>query len=397
MPPNPIELLFAPEELAQNEARKRAMLELFMSGEAILVIGAGCSSRLGYPTWTQLLAELTRLARQIAADSGLNFTVDSALERDDPLVYARVIKAWIQKSTGRLDRYYGLLWQQFKDKPIDAFHELLVKLPSRGILTTNYDPSLDIALMKVDRPLTDSYLVIEDDCASRVSEFLTSLNKGTSVPRRIAHLHGRFDRPKSIILTDGDYIEKYRSRLSDEQRHSIRDLLRDGLGGQQPIVVDALIDQLESAVPPWSLHRKLLWSLLATRRVVFVGFSLSDPYLGQMLALVTDDLRRWEEAIHFAIMPLSVQETASTKLRAQQLQRNYAVGVVFYEDREGQPHFGLESLIDQIAIACDVNSDQQVVVPSIPSTVSPATATPGPAWLQRINSIMKRRAMKDAN
>ena len=37
----------------------------------------------------------------------------------------------------------------------------------------------------------------------------------------------------------------------------------------------------------WTLHRKLLWAVLATRRVVFIGFSMEDPYFDNMLETVS--------------------------------------------------------------------------------------------------------------
>jgi hypothetical protein len=400
MPLEPVATpLFTPEELAQNEIRKRAMVDLFVSEETVLVIGAGCSVRLKYPTWPALLSKLAALAAEVANDHGAEFHPDETHVREDPLRYAGWIKAFIQRCDVKLDKYYGFLSGEFGEKEIDPFHRLLVKIPSRGILTTNYDPSLDLALMTTDRSMmtADRALVIEDDSARRVSEFLASLNRDSGIPRRIAHLHGRYDRPKSIILTEADYVDKYHSRLNDAQRGAIRDVFRDGMAGQQAVSVDGLIDQLESAVPPWSLHRKLLWSILATRRVVFIGFSLNDPYLGQMLALVADDLWRWKEAHHFAIMALSEVGTTQTKLEAEQFRRKYAVGVVFYENREAQRHQGLDSLVEEIANACGVAAESKLEdQPASVGNSAPAPK-PGPEWVDRNNRIMKQRATNDAD
>ncbi|HEX4231242.1 MAG TPA: SIR2 family protein [Bryobacteraceae bacterium] len=297
--------LFTPAELAQNEKRKTAMVKLFVSQEPVLIIGSGCSVRLKYPTWPGLLANLTSLAQRVASDRGKEFR---PVEPDPPkslLRYADEIKRFINVCDGKLDRYYGFLSGEFGERPVDDFHRLLVKIPSRGILTTNYDPSLDLALIQTDRSTmtADRSLVLEDDSTRSVSDFLASLNRDSGVPRRIAHLHGRFHRPKSIILTASDYVDKYHSRFSVAQRETILDVLRNARVGPQAVSVEGLIEQLESGIPPWSLHRKLLWSILATRRVVFIGFSLNDPYLGQMLELVTNDLWRWHAG--WVIAPLN--------------------------------------------------------------------------------------------
>ena len=401
MPLDPVApQLFTPEESAQNEARKRAMMELFVSEEAVLVIGAGCSVRLQYPSWPALLEKLTALASEIAADRSAAFNPDATQARDYPLQYAGSIKTFIETCDGRLDKYYGLLSGEFKQRDVDSFHQQLVQIPARGILTTNYDPSLDVALEMTDRSTTtaDRFLIIEDDSARLVSEFLASLNRGSGIPRRIAHLHGRYNQPKGIILTDADYVDKYRSRLNGAQRTAIHDVFRDGASSQQQALsIAGLIEQLESAVPPWSLHRKLLWSILATRRVVFIGFSLSDPYLAQMLALVADDLWRWKEVHHFAIMALPDVDTTETKLQAEQFQRKYAVGVVFYENRAPQHHQGLTSLVEEIANACGVAAEPTLQVQPVAPGAPAAAPAPQPEWINRNNRIMKQRATKDAD
>lgn len=78
------------------------------------------------------------------------------------------------------------------------------------------------------------------------------MNRDTGVPRRIAHLNGRFDRPKNIILTASDYGDKYHSRFSAAERQSIRDVFLNGSVGPQAVSVEGLIDQVEWGVPPWA-------------------------------------------------------------------------------------------------------------------------------------------------
>jgi hypothetical protein len=97
--------LFSPKELAQNEIRKRAMVDLFLSEEAVLVIGAGCSVRLKYPTWEALLSKLAALAVEIADDHHVKFDLNETLAREAPLRCAGEIKAFINHCDGSLNRY----------------------------------------------------------------------------------------------------------------------------------------------------------------------------------------------------------------------------------------------------------------------------------------------------
>ena len=116
------------------------LIELVASGEAILIVGAGSSARVGHVTWDGLLEELEDLANRCG--TGLDQT-----RKDDPLEYAKDIKSHIEK-TDDIGKYYDLLDQLFKPKSpaYDEFHRLLIDLPFRGILTTNYDSVLEAAL-----------------------------------------------------------------------------------------------------------------------------------------------------------------------------------------------------------------------------------------------------------
>ena len=318
--------IFTPEERDENEERKRELIDLVASGEAVLIVGAGSSVRVGYVTWDGLIEALENLANQYS--DGLDQT-----RKGDPLAYAEDIKSHISETMNSLGRYYASLQNLFspKNPPFDDFHRKLVSLPFRGILTTNYDTVLEAALGALEpRSAYDNSLVIDENSAGQVNEFLMAMNNDKRMTRRIAHLHGRFNLPSSIILSIEDYYRAYGLRLPAD--HVQRD-------------------------PEWTLHRKLLWAVLATRRVVFVGFSMEDPYFDNMLETVSTDLWRWDKSIHFAIMSISPEGVESSKSNADRLKHEYGVGTVFYEDPDNS-HQGLEQIIDEIREAFRVRNQQ---------------------------------------
>ena len=168
--------IFTPEERDENEERKRELIELVASGEAILIVGAGSSARVGYVTWDRLMEELENLANRCGA------CLDQT-RKDDPLEYAEDIKSHIEK-TDDIGKYYDLLYELFQPNAqgYDEFHRLLVDLPVRGILTTNYDTVLETALIgkktEAERegkeiPFIDGIpLVIGQDPPRLIHEFL---------------------------------------------------------------------------------------------------------------------------------------------------------------------------------------------------------------------------------
>ena len=322
--------IFTPEERNENEERKRELIDLVASGEAVLIVGAGSSARLGYVTWNDLLEELEDLANRCGA--GLDQT-----RKGDKLAYAEDIKSHICNETGNLSRYYALLQNLFSPKqpPFEDFHRKLVSLPFRGILTTNYDAVLEAALGDIEpRFAYDNWLVIDENSAGRVHEFLMAMNNDKRITRRIAHLHGRFSPPSSIILSIEDYKDAY------------------GL--------DSTVEEDENKNES-KLRFRLLWAVLATRRVVFVGFSMDDPYLTMILKTVSEDLWTWNKSTHFAIMSISsidADDAEDSKNKSEILNSEYGVGTVFYEDPDDS-HQGLDRILDEIDEECRVRSQSE--------------------------------------
>ena len=343
--------LFTSEELKENEERKRELIELVASGEAVLIVGAGSSKGVEYPDWPELLKQLEQLAKKY----GDGFKQDEGKRENHPLEYAEDIKSHICKETGNLDRYYALLQELFgpKNPPFKDFHRKLVLLPFRGILTTNYDTVLEAALGNIE-PVSayDNSLVIDQSSVARVHEFLMAMNNDKRMTRRIAHLHGRFDISDRLILSIEDYRRAYRLNLTDGKNS----------------------EDYES-----ELRFKLLWAVLATRRVVFVGFSMNDPYLNKILQAVSNDLWRWDKSIHYTIMSISRRSTDESKERAKWLKREHGVSTVFYEDFDenlDDPHQGLEHIVAEMVERSGVESQPLIDERD---------------WLEQINQRMDRK------
>ena len=340
--------IFTPEEEKENNERKQELIELIASGEAILIVGAGSSRRVDYPDWPGLLQELENVANRW----GDGFKPDTVKCEDDPLAYAEDIKSYICEQKNGLKRYYASLEQlfEFKDSRCKDFHRRLVLLPFRGILTTNYDIVLEVALNEVGQPSTpDNSLVINKDSAGQVDKFLRGLSDA-GAPCRIAHLHGRYDYPQNIILSSNDYQKAY------------------GLAAYKDISELKFLgaNQVQRGTE-WTLHRKLLWAVLATRRVVFVGFSMEDPYFEKMLETVSEDLWRWDKSIHFAIMsisPNSVKDlkdsVKDSKDKAERLKNRYGVDTLFYEDSD-KSHLRLDHIVAEIAKKCGVEIQPTII------------------------------------
>jgi hypothetical protein len=162
-------------------------------------------------------------------------------------------------SAGRADEYYKLLDLTSVSMALrvqtSGSNRGLVSLGFCGLITTNFDPTLEQACIAEYSGTAGVHRCEPVDLRDRpylVYQFLRSL--GAS-PRheRVLHLHGFHSLPRRLILGARDYAEAYRHDSSTP---------------------DAALR---------TLPRKIIRTLLATRPVLFVGFSMTGSVLQQGL------------------------------------------------------------------------------------------------------------------
>jgi hypothetical protein len=299
---------------SQNEAQDReAMFQLIESGEAIAFVGAGLSKPL-YPTWSEFLQKLANKAVELTRKP---ISLGPGLSESDVLDYAEAIKRHFNDHAS-IDHYFAIFGTEFGPQAgrCTEQQKKLLRLPFKGFVTTNYEESLEQAAHDCGETRRDCSVVIKpDDDHHLVTRFLLGLDDKTQ-PRRIAHLHGIHSETRQIIFTRSEYEHAYGTS-------------RDG---------------------SWTLHRKLLWALLATRRLVFIGTSLDDPYLNELLGMVAADLWKWGQPIHYLVSPLdqhSIARQESDRARFNE----YGISVVYFENFDGT-YRGLDQLINEAVARC---------------------------------------------
>src|SRR2546428_14070193 len=243
------------------------LLSLLRSRQAILLVGAGSSKLAGYPLWPELIEIMRhRLTPQLSKPDGADLPS-----------FADVIRNQLI-SEDRLPEYHKFLDRQFTPQPSckhQPFHQALIQLGFSGIVTTNYDLILEDAIGETCS--STAYFRCEpiDLCEPRryrVLDFLRSIGPSNE-HRYVLHLHGLYRSPDCLILTRRDYETRYgQLRNADGRR----------------VALD-------------TLHRKVIWTLLATHSVVFVGFSLQDEFFVDILELVKEDFQVFSDPVHFAI------------------------------------------------------------------------------------------------
>jgi hypothetical protein len=210
-----------------DAARHPALVDSLLAGECVLFVGAGLSRGAGLPDWNQLIDRL--IADLKIAPGG----------RHDHLDLAQ----WYREHFGAAS-LANVISRTFSDatcRPLPTLaHYLLMSLPARHVITTNYDDLLERALAAVKR-----YPV-------KVAQQCDVPRTGQAGGVFVVKLHGDVSSPDEIVLSRDDYDEFFERR------------------------------------PAMAL---LLESLLLNQTFFFVGYGLRDPNFRQIFARIARMLR----------------------------------------------------------------------------------------------------------
>lgn len=280
-----------------------SLVDAIASGQAIAVVGAGSSCRVGLPGWNALLGELSQRARKQCPNRAND--LDSLDSSGDALLRAQEY----QKILGR-DLVRQIIVDIYTQipRPCEDFHKNLIRLPFSNYLTGNYDLTLERAYSAV---VGGSPRSIGFHDVPAVDDFTNSLTSGRQ-PRTIAHYHGSVDHPEGIVLTLEDYDDFYRGSRVAEIAFS---------------------------------------SIFQTCRCVFIGCGLSSEDLGP-LRLVTAVMGS-DAPKHFAILEQPEPDKAFTLRRS--LANRYRIEPVYYP--KSTDHAAFAPFIEKLLV--DVQNARQ--------------------------------------
>ena len=355
-----------PEQTVDNERLITELTQLIGSGEAIAFVGAGTSVAAGYDSWDNLLSKLQEVA--LTADAGCNALAlgQTRLSR------AQALRECIRRRQGP-EAYENALGHLFRKKPVlTELHRQLVTLPFRGFVTTNYDSVLELAIDGTGIAKERCVPIAVYHASGKLLAGAVRSMTGSQLTSHVIHLHGHMDHPSTMVLCADEYAEAY-------------GLLPEGSS--------------EAGRPPQTRLWTLLTALLTTRRLVFVGFSLDDEYFASVLSRVTETLWEWDEAIHYAVMPISTQNSAKLRVLAAALKHRMGIETVFYEIHNGT-HDELRLLINRIHSAVSPSHRPADLI----ARVAPEhAATVGPeaeellAWARKTSAESRSRIEDSEN
>jgi predicted nucleotidyltransferase len=267
----------------------------YQSGNLVFFLGAGASKAFQsqFPSWSQLLKDLLA-ETQIEGNEGSE--IRKLIEKGEYLLAAEALKRFaIVDRVNRDDaidrKVSDILERKVADgDPILQLGVLDFETP---IVTTNYDMILEKVLRQHDLDKVDVFTFENDEQIS------ARLDPTKAQSQYVFKLHGSASATHGhLILDEGDYADLYfRGR--------------------------------------WPIALALLRHLLATKMVIFVGFSLSDPEIMPLLRQATRFASSYQHLAFF-------KEGDLTKIEREVLRSHYFVDPVLYQKHLELPLYILE-------------------------------------------------------
>lgn len=293
-----------------------ALVAMMARVRPLALVGAGASIASGYPTWSQLLGQLQDELRGRSPRKVAPKVASVVRQLQDPAWQAEEYFNALGQPA-----FHAFLRRTFAQRPAAEPHHRIARLGFRHVLTTNFESCIEEAFRKADGDRTVKRVVWSDD--AKVHEFFADLAEpGPDVS--VVYLHGHESDPASIVLKESDYSRTY---LREE-------------------------------------NRRRLIALFMTQPIVFIGFSMNDPDLGQIMREVLFSLPRKPPPSpagqeggrppsprHFALF--GYRTVPERDLIRRRMEGKFGVQVVFYRivptpDGKSYRHDNLLSLLEAI-------------------------------------------------
>lgn len=243
-------------------------------GKFIFFIGAGLSQPL-FPAWGSLLKQFSTLIKK----SDTNFDESEILKFiENGESYLDVAEACVDAMGPA--RYREVMENIFdielKEENIPEGYKALMALAPKAIVTTNYDRIPDVAGKGLYRINTNK----------TAAEASRSLNAGKHF---VFKMHGDINDHSSLVLTASDYQKIIHSNQSTQL---------------------------------------LLKSLLSTKILIFIGFSLADPHLDYLMGNV-QEINNGISLSHYVLL------NENSKFKISAFKKKYGVKVISYTPSDG--------------------------------------------------------------
>ena len=187
-----------------------ALREYLAAGKAVAFLGAGVSAPL-YPLWDGLIGELVDAAA--ARLTGQEAATCRALARESPEEVVEIVRASLGAAAYRevLREVLRVRTDPETGRSWTAVQELVCRCAFKAVVTTNYDPGIVDARMRVRPGASATGFTTWDDELGLDRWRTGDVFGETELP--VLFAHGQHNRPDTVVLAATEYQRAYEGKL----------------------------------------------------------------------------------------------------------------------------------------------------------------------------------------
>lgn len=270
------------------------LINRIKEGKCILFAGAGTSLDAGLPNWYELLQSMIE---QVDACGQLDRRQKEELEllmsEQEFTVVAEFCKDWLGAKG-----FADLIKEKLNTKnQISSMHNLLSEIPFKAAITSNYDNF-------IEKTHKNTRVILPDDINKFDKDTVNSFFEEDMFP--IFKIHGSYEDPSSIILTDNDYrnviFRKPRYRENLRQLFQDKSLLFIGFSFRDSSInlllqeIFTITDGMSNSHYAFlsdvgSIKKDFFWKSRNIRVIPYQTVEGTHIVLNRMLEKVRDELK----------------------------------------------------------------------------------------------------------
>jgi len=287
-------------DLSAIYRKSNTIFHAIQSNNLVFFVGSGVSKAYNpdIPNWSELLNSL--LSEVNISNEEKKEEIIYLIKKGKFSIAAEAIKKYsILDNANKdlaIDRIIGsIIEKRLKSKNSNDLLHLAILDFGVPIITTNYDPIFEDIINKQNiNRFKKTPITYTDE--NQAEEILLPQNLKENY---IFKIHGTINQSQRLIIDESDYLDFY-------------------------------------FYEKWPRTLRLLRHIFATKMVIFIGFSISDP---ELLLLLRESIKYSSSYQHIAIM----HEDNITEIENELLKSNYRIEPILYKDHSHLPLLILET------------------------------------------------------
>lgn len=267
----------------------------YLNGRCVLFVGAGVSARIkrtdgtSVPNWNEFVNQLVEFAyKRDYFDDSEKQELLSMVKSNKTIAVAQIVIDELKESEFQaflVNAFHGL-------EPNDIIYPLICKMMFRAIVTTNFDTLIEDAFQRYASKKIKTWT--QNDICDNLSQIEDVF---------LLKLHGTYERQATVVLGLRGYLESIHKN---------------------------------------KMIKEFMESLFLNNTFLFIGYSMSDPDLNDML-----DYLNVISNSNGRVNYLAIEKGKVSSLEKKYLRKHKNIALIEYQNQTGT-HEGIVDLLEEL-------------------------------------------------